>query len=116
MECEYYNNTNINNNNNINTNTNNNNNQNHNQNQNQFNNKCNNRNNTNCNRRSNKSSRNNQNKYDNLIFMDIDVKPGMCQGVVILNNKTTFCCNLATHYVKNKYNLCKIHKHQKICY
>lgn len=113
MECEYYNNTNINNN--INTNTSNN--------DNQFNNKSNNiinnrnsRNSRNSNRRSNKSSRNNQNKYDNLIFMDIDVKPGMCQGVVILNNKTTFCCNLATHFVKNKYNLCKIHKHQKICY
>lgn len=68
-----------------------------------------------------KNTRNSKNfkkkkETKDLIFMNIDVKDGMCQGVKIINNKSYSCMNKSCYLIKNKFNLCKEHKFQKICY
>lgn len=52
----------------------------------------------------------------NTVYMNIDVVNGMCQGITELDTHSIPCTNKAQFNVKNKFNLCDIHRHQKICY
>ena len=63
----------------------------------------------------NNNIRKNFNK-NRLIYMDIDVKQGMCQGVVLKDGKGCKCINKAVYHIKNQFNLCYVHKTQKIAY
>jgi len=55
------------------------------------------------------------NSSNDTIFMNIDVKPNMCQDIYFNNkNEATFCKHRAK-YLKNKiFHLCDKHKNQKI--
>ena len=72
----------------------------------------------NTNTKNSKNSKNLKKKKEtkDLIFMNIDVKDGMCQGVKIINNKSYSCMNKSCYLIKNKFNLCREHKFQKISY
>jgi|TARA_B110001469_G_C9628741_1_gene314192 hypothetical protein len=49
------------------------------------------------------------------VFMNIDVKPNMCQGVYFNNKNESSFCKHKAKYLKNKvFHLCEKHKHQKI--
>ena len=52
---------------------------------------------------------------DEPVFMNIDVKPNMCQGIYFNKNNGTSICKNKAKYLKNKvFNLCEKHKNQQI--
>ena len=55
------------------------------------------------------------NLQNETVFMDIDVKPTMCQGVYFNNkNEPLFCRHKAKYLKNNIFHLCEKHKNQKI--
>lgn len=49
------------------------------------------------------------------VFMNIDVKPNMCQGIYFNKNNGTSICKNKAKYLKNKvFHLCEKHKNQQI--
>jgi hypothetical protein len=60
------------------------------------------------------NSLNTKTEYES-VFMNIDVKKNMCQGVHIDRNNTALKCIDKGKYLINKYIiLCERHKYQKI--
>ena len=55
-------------------------------------------------------------KLKPIIYMNVDVEPGMCQGITFINKKATKCKNKCKFLIQGKFNLCYQHKNQKICY
>ena len=55
-------------------------------------------------------------KLKPIIYMNVDVEPGMCQGISFINKKATKCKNKCKFLIQGKFNLCYQHKNQKICY
>lgn len=52
---------------------------------------------------------------DEPVFMNIDVKPNMCQGIYFNKNNGTSICKNKAKYLKNKvFHLCEKHKNQQI--
>uniref|UniRef100_A0A6C0EI83 Uncharacterized protein n=1 Tax=viral metagenome TaxID=1070528 RepID=A0A6C0EI83_9ZZZZ len=48
------------------------------------------------------------------VFMNIDVKPNMCQGVYFNKKNNTSICKNRAKYLKNKsFHLCEKHKNQQ---
>lgn len=73
-------------------------------------------NNINLQNNNNKQNRNLQNTYinrSNLVFMDIVVEKGMCQGVYFNKQNQALKCTKKAKYCKNKiYMVCEKHKNQ----
>ena len=55
-------------------------------------------------------------KNEPIIYMNIDVEPGMCQGVIFNSKKCGKCKNKGRYLVQGKYSVCYQHKNQKFCY
>lgn len=54
-----------------------------------------------------------KNAKDNVIFMDIDVDKGMCQGIYFNKKNTALKCTKKAKYCKNnKFMVCEKHKNQ----
>ena len=52
---------------------------------------------------------------DEPVFMNIDVKPNMCQGVYFNKNNDASICKNRAKYLKHKmFHLCEKHKNQQI--
>jgi hypothetical protein len=50
-----------------------------------------------------------------VVYMNIDVKPNMCQGVYFNKNNDTSICKNRAKYLKHKmFHLCEKHKNQQI--
>ena len=73
-------------------------------------------NNINLQNNNNKQNRNLQNNNiyrSNLVFMDIVVEKGMCQGVYFNKQNQALKCTKKAKYCKNKiYMVCEKHKNQ----
>ena len=55
------------------------------------------------------------NLYYEPVFMNIDVKKNMCQGVYFnKNNQASLCKNKGKYLKNNLFFLCEKHKNQKI--
>jgi hypothetical protein len=54
---------------------------------------------------------------DTSVFMNIDVKPHMCQGIYFnKNGEATICKNKARYLKEKTFYLCEKHKNQKFHY
>jgi hypothetical protein len=50
-----------------------------------------------------------------VVYMNIDVKPNMCQGVYFNKNNDASICKNRAKYLKHKmFHLCEKHKNQQI--
>mgnify|MGYP003985138527 CR=1 FL=1 len=77
------------------------------------NNKINNKTNNNTNNKTNKLNLNKQKNKTDIVFMDIDVEKGMCQGIFFSKSNIALKCNKTVKYCKNnKFMVCEKHKHQ----
>ena len=70
-------------------------------------------NNNNNNNKQNRNLQNNNIYRSNLVFMDIVVEKGMCQGVYFNKQNQALKCTKKAKYCKNKiYMVCEKHKNQ----
>lgn len=78
-----------------------------------INNKTNNKTNNKINNKQDKLNLNKQKNQKNIVFMDIDVNKGMCQGIYFSKSNIALKCNKPAKFCKsNQYMVCEKHKHQ----
>lgn len=60
-----------------------------------------------------KINKNKNYKQNKLVFMDIVVEPGMCQGVYFNKSNDALKCTKKAKYCKNnRFKVCENHKNQ----